>query len=133
MEAVKLARQAAEKAAAELAKLPADKRAADKVWKKTAKLSLWGAMRMMPDQLPPMQVLAVLPSLAVNEVSKVLPAEDGAVIAMVTGWKAPAMDGFAKERTLWESLWMRQKSSIQNADFQRELEANCKLYREPGK
>lgn len=131
--AVKLARQAAEKAVAQLTKLPADKRAADKIWKKTAKLSLWGAMRMMPDQLPPMQVLAVLPNLAVNAVSKVLPSEDGAVIAMVTDWKAPAADGFAKDRMLWESLWMRQKSSIQNAEFQRELEANCKLYREAGK
>lgn len=133
LEAVKLARQTAETEAARIGKLPADKRAADKAWRKNSKLSLWGAMRMTPDRLPPMQVLAVLPELQVNAVSKALPAEDGAVIAMVTGWKAPAADGFAKERALWESLWMRQKSSIQNAEFQRELEANCKLYREPGK
>lgn len=133
MEAVKLARAAAEAAVARLNKLPADKRAADKVWNKHSKLSLWSAMQMMPDQLPPMQFLAVLPTMKVNEVSKALPSADGAVIGMVTGWKAPAMDGFKKDRNLWTSLWQRQKSSIQNAEFQRELENNCKLYQEPGK
>ncbi len=133
LEAVKLARAAAEAAVVKLNKLPADKRAADKVWTKHSKLSLWGAMQMMPDQLPPMQFLAVLPTMKVNDVSKVLPEADGAVIGMVTGWKAPAMDGFKKDRALWNSLWQRQKSSIQNAEFQRELENNCKLYQEPGK
>lgn len=132
-EAVKLARAAAEAAVVRLNKLPAAKRSADKVWSKRSKLSLWGAMQMMPDQLPPMQLLAVLPSMGVNEVSKALPDADGAVVGMVTGWKAPAMDAFKKDRTLWDSLWQRQKSSIQNAEFQRELENNCKLYREPGK
>ena len=133
LEAVKLARAAADAAVVRLNKLPADKRAADKVWTKRSKLSLWSAMQMMPDQLPPMQILAVLPSLKVNDVTKALPDADGAVIGMVTGWKAPAMDGFKKDRTLWVSLWQRQKSSIQAAEFQRELESNCKLYQEPGK
>ena len=132
-EAVKLARQAADAAVVRLEKVPADKRAADQVWTKRVTLSLWSAMRMNPQELPPMQILAVLPNLAVNAVSKALPAEDGAAVAMVTGWKAPSMDGFKKDRTLWESLWFRQKSSIQETEFQRELEANCKIYRETGK
>ena len=132
-EAVKLARAAAEAAVVRLNKLPADKRAADKVWAKRSNISLWSAMQMMPDKLPPMQILAVLPTLKVNEVTKALPDAEGAVIGMVTGWKAPDMAGFKKDISLWQSLWQRQKSSIQNAEFQREMENNCKLYREPGK
>ena len=133
MEAVKLARKAAEAAQARVAKLPEDKRAADKMWTKHAKFSLWGMMRMTPQDLPPMEVLDALPNLLVKEVSKALPAADGAVVALITDRKAPSMDGFKKDRMLWESLWLRQKGMLLNAEFQRELEANCKLYREPGK
>ncbi len=130
LEAMKLARKAAADASVRLAKLPADKRALDKVWSKRYTLSLWGAMRMMPDQLPPMQVLGILPSLTVNEVSRPMPDTAGAAIVMVTGWKAPDMAAFNKDRQLWQGLWMRQKISIQTAEFQRDMENSCKLFQD---
>lgn len=117
IEATKLAREAAVKGAKTLAALPVKTRMSAKEWDRTLTFSMVN---------PPMVsegaavMMAAMP-LAINGVSGSITTPDGALVVGMAKRIPADMAEFAKNRAQWEMIWMRQKSGLQFADFQRYL------------
>ncbi len=117
----RLAREAAERAAKELAALPADKRLASALWTGTQEFTLVNPPLTRTGSL----VVEAALGLGPGELSPVLPTPDGAMIVTVAKRTAPDMAELAKSKEQWDMIWRQQKTGVQQADFQEFLNSQC--------